>query len=158
MEIRKIKEADNRQIAHLIRSILEDMAVPKEGTAYQDTALDNMYRTYQKPKSVFYVIDLQGKIVGCGGIAPLEQYKGNLCELQKMYVSMEFRGKGLAQEIIEVCLDAAMGFGFKGCYLETLPSMQVAQILYRKNGFEYLKEPLGNTGHMACSVRMLKEF
>ena len=158
MEIRKIREADNQQTGHLIRSILEGMAVPKEGTAYADNALDDMYHTYQKPRSVFYVIDVQGKIVGCGGIAPLEYDESNLCELQKMYVSGEHRGKGLAQEIMGVCLDAAMDFGFDGCYLETLPSMVVAQKLYRKNGFEYLKEPLGKTGHTACSIRMLKEF
>ncbi|MEM1258025.1 MAG: GNAT family N-acetyltransferase [Bacteroidota bacterium] len=158
MRIRKIIEADNKQVAHLVRSILEDMEVPKEGTAYGDTALDNMYLTYQRPKSVFYVIDFQGKIIGCGGIAPLEHNEGNLCELQKMYVSIGHRGKGLAQIIMQTCLDAATKFGFQGCYLETLPFMQVAQRLYQKNGFQYLQRPLGNTGHTACTVRMLKEF
>lgn len=158
MEIRKIIEADNPQVTHLIRSILEDMKVPKEGTAYADAALNDMYGAYQKPKSVFYVVDLKGEIIGCGGMAPLSHHEGNLCEIQKMYVSGEHRGKGLAQKIIQACIANAVNFGFEGCYLETLPSMKVAQGLYQKNGFEYLKEPLGNTGHTACSVRMLKEL
>ncbi len=158
MEIRKIREADNIQVAHLIRSILEDMEVPKEGTAYADAALDNMYAAYQRSRCDFYVVDLEGEIIGCGGIAPLAHYGGNLCELQKMYVSRGHRGKGLAQKIVQTCLDTAVNFGFEGCYLETLPSMEMAQKLYLKNGFEYLKEPLGNTGHTACSVRMLKAF
>ncbi|MEO0570868.1 MAG: GNAT family N-acetyltransferase [Bacteroidota bacterium] len=158
MEIRKIRETDNQQVAFLIRSILEGMKVPKKGTAYADAALDDMYRSYQKPKSIFYVVDLQGEIIACGGIAPLEHYEGHLCELQKMYVSTVHRGKGLAQKIMLACLGAALNFGFEGCYLETLPFMEVAQMLYQKNGFKYLKEPLGNTGHTACTVRMLKEF
>lgn len=158
MEIRKIRIGDNEQVAHLIRGILEDMGVPKVGTAYADTALDNMYETYQKPKSVFYVIDFQGRIIGCGGVAPLENYEGDVCELQKMYVSSDFRGRGLARKIIKACLDAAETLGFEGCYLETLPDMKAAQQLYQKSGFEYLEEPLGETGHTSCTVRMLKSF
>ena len=158
MEIRKIEEKDNRQVAHLIRSILEDMGVPKVGTAYADTALDDMHKTYQKPRSTFYVILLGHAIVACGGIAPLLNYNGNLCELQKLYVSKIHRGKGLAKKILSACIATAKDFGFEGCYLETMPNMKVAQQLYLKNGFEFVKEPLGDTGHSACSIRMLKNF
>jgi len=55
-------------------------------------------------------------------------------------------------------MDAARNLGFMGCYLETMPYMEAAQQLYLKNGFKYLEEPLGDTGHIACTVRMLKEF
>lgn len=142
----------------MIRSILETMGVPKVGTAYADKALDAMFQAYKKPKSVFYVIAVQEMVVACGGIAPLANYKGDICELQKMYVSRKHRRKGLAKEILQACMDSAKVFGFKGCYLETMPYMEAAQRLYLKNGFQYLQEPLGSTGHTACTVRMLKEL
>lgn len=158
MQIRKIKAGDNLQVAHLIRSILEDMGVPKVGTAYADKSLDAMFEAYQKPRSVFYVITVDKEVIGCGGIAPLEGSDKNICELQKMYVSKGQRGKGLATKILKKCLQAGRTFGFEGCYLETMPYMEAAQGLYRANGFNYLKESLGDTGHTACSVRMLKKF
>lgn len=158
MELRKILPNDNAQVAQLIRSILEDMNVPKKGTAYSDEALDDMYRTYQNPKSIYYVIVLNKKIIACCGIAPLPYSTRNFCELQKMYVKKDYRGKGLAQDLILASLRTAKEFGFEGCYLETLPFMDAAQELYKKNGFKYLSAPLGNTGHTACTVRMLNEF
>lgn len=158
MEIRKIKLHDNVAVAKLIRDILEDMGVPKVGTAYADKALDNMFSAYQHPKHVFFVADKKEGIAGCAGIAPLWGDDGNLCELQKMYVHESMRGKGLANQLLERCFATAIEYGFEGCYLETLPNMDAAQRLYLKNGFRYIDKALGNTGHHACSVRMLKMF
>lgn len=158
MRIRKIKAGDNLQVAHLIRNILEEMGVPKVGTAYADKCLDAMFEAYQKPRSVFYVAEANDEIIGCGGIAPLEGFDRNICELQKMYVAKEQRGKGLATKILRTCLEAGSTFHFEACYLETMPYMEAAQNLYKKHEFQYLKKPLGDTGHTACSVRMLKKF
>jgi putative acetyltransferase len=36
--------------------------------------------------------------------------------------------------------------------------MDAAQKLYRKSGFEYLEQQLGNTGHNSCEVWMLKKL
>lgn len=134
------------------------MKVPKEGTALGDKTLDNMFQAYQHRRSVYYVAEENEKILGCAGIAPLQNYDGNLCELQKMYVDSSFRGKGLATMLLKRCLETAVTLEFEGCYLETLPSMRAAQQLYQKMGFHYIKDALGDTGHTACSVRMLKNF
>ena len=158
MQIRKIALKDNSQVAHLIRSTLEEMGVPKVGTAYGDKALDRMFQTYRKSKSVFYIAENGEEVIGCGGIAPLDNYDGNICELQKMYVSKEARGKGIATQLLEACLASAREFGFEACYLETMPYMNAAQGLYQKKGFTYIKEALGDTGHHACTVRMLNTF
>lgn len=158
MTIRKIRRDDNAQVSALIRTILENMGVPKVGTAYADKALDDMYAAYQYPRSFFLVADVQGTIIGCGGIAPLQGGDRNICELQKMYVSPNARRQGIAAKVLEECLSGAKESDFKTCYLETMPYMEAAQKLYLKYGFEYLESPLGNTGHSACSVRMLKKF
>ena len=39
-----------------------------------------------------------------------------------------------------------------------MPNMDEAQKLYKKVGFEYLCEPLGNTGHNSCPVWMIKNL
>ena len=83
--IREIKEKDNVEVAKVIRKVLIEMGVPKVGTAYADKALDSMFENYSVPKATYFVIELSGSIIGCAGIAQLENYEGNVCELQKMY-------------------------------------------------------------------------
>ncbi|NAY90696.1 GNAT family N-acetyltransferase [Muricauda sp. JGD-17] len=156
--IREITPKDNAQVAQVVRKVLEELGVPKVGTAYADKALDDMYGTYNIPKAVYYVVELEGKIVGCAGVAQLENYEGNVCELQKMYFLGEARGKGIGNRMIKICLDKAKEFGFEQCYLETMPYMKAAQKLYQNNGFEYIDAPMGNTGHYSCPVWMLKQL
>lgn len=156
--IRKIKKEDNESVAQLIRSVFDEMEIPKTGTAYEDPYLDFMFEEYNKARSVYFVVENEGKIVGCCGIAPLENGNPEICELQKMYFLPEARGLGLGSIMMDRCLEAARDFGFEKCYIETMPFMHAAQKLYQKSGFEYLKAPLGCTGHNSCPVWMLKEL
>jgi putative acetyltransferase len=156
--IREIKPEDNAQIAIVIREVLLEMGAPKIGTAYEDKATDKMFKNFNKPKSFYYVIEHKNKIVGGVGIAQLDNFEGNTCELQKMYFLPETRGKGLGTKLIETCLEKAKTLGFNNCYLETMPYMTAARALYKKNGFINLDKPIGNTGHYSCNVWMLKEL
>jgi putative acetyltransferase len=156
--IREIQKRDNPAIAAIVRTILMEMSAPKVGTAYADPHLDFLFETYSEPKSVYLVIENNEKIIGGAGIGPLENEENSICELQKMYFLPEARGMGLGTQMMERCLKAAKDFGYKKCYLETLPTMLAAQKLYQKAGFEYLCEPLGATGHTSCPVWMLKEL
>ena len=156
--IREIQKTDNVAIAQVIRDVLIEHNVPKVGTAYADLSLDFMFENYATEKSVYFVVEMEGKIIGGAGIAPLENGPKEICELQKMYFLSEARGLGLGAKLMEVCLQKARTFGFENCYLETMPYMTNAQNLYKKSGFEYLEKPLGNTGHNACPVWMLKKL
>jgi putative acetyltransferase len=53
-----------------------------------------------------------------------------------MYFLPETRGLGIGSAMMTKCLETAKDFGFKQCYLETMPFMLDAQKLYRKVGFE----------------------
>jgi putative acetyltransferase len=154
--IREITKSDNADIARVIRKVLEDLGVPKVGTAYADTALDYMFENYDVPKATYFIVEQKGDILGCAGVAPLESYDGNCCELQKMYFLEAARGKGIGSQMIATCLSHAKAFGFEQCYLETMPYMEAAQKLYKKSGFNYIDAPMGNTGHFSCPVWMLK--
>jgi putative acetyltransferase len=156
--IREIQERDNLEIATIVRDVLMEMGAPKVGTAYADPQLDTMFETYNRPKSVYFVVEKDHKIVGGAGISRLENGAETICELQKMYFLPEARGLGLGIQIIEKCLQSAKDFGFESCYLETMPYMEAAQKLYKKVGFEYLCQPIGNTGHTSCPVWMLKKL
>ncbi|AUC23725.1 GNAT family N-acetyltransferase [Polaribacter sejongensis] len=156
--IREIQSKDNAQMATVIREVLLEMGAPKIGTAYEDKATDKMFENFEKPTSFYYVVEHNNKVVGGAGIAQLDNFEGNTCELQKMYFLPITRGKGLGSKLINTCLEKAKTVGFENCYLETMPYMNAAQALYKRNGFVNLDKPMGNTGHYSCPVWMLKKL
>lgn len=156
IRIREIKTEDDAQIAQVIRQVLVELGVPKVGTAYADAALDDMASTYNKEGAIYFVVENQGEVIGGAGIAQLENFKGRICELQKMYFLPEARGQGIGAQMMETCLKKAKYLGYEKCYLETLPYMKDATKLYNKFGFEPLEGPMGDTGHYSCNVWMLK--
>ena len=158
MLIREIQQKDNESIAKVIRDIFHELDAPKVGTAYADPILDTLYEVYQAPRSKYYVVEKEGKVVGGCGVAPLENGDTEVCELQKMYFAPEIRGTGYAEKIIEKCLEFAKTEDFQICYLETLSFMTTAQKLYNRIGFENIDGPMGNTGHNSCEVWMTKKL
>ena len=158
MLIREIQQKDNESIAKVIRAIFHELDAPKVGTAYADPILDTLYEVYQAPRSVYYVVEKDGKVVGGCGVAPLENGDDSVCELQKMYFAPEIRRTGYAEKIIEKCLEFAKTQSFEICYLETLSFMTTAQKLYKRIGFENICGPMGNTGHSSCEVWMTKKL
>lgn len=156
--IREIEQKDNAQLALVVRNVILEMGAPTVGTAYEDKATDQLFETYQKEKAIYFVLEYQNKIVGGAGIAQLDNFEGNVCELQKMYFLPEARGKSLGSKMIAICLEKAKELGFVSCYLETLPYMTDAVKLYKKNGFQNLEKPMGNTCHYSCDVWMIKNL
>jgi putative acetyltransferase len=156
--IREITAKDNSKIAKAIRSVLIEYGVPKVGTAYADKILDTLFEAYTTDNAIYFVVEKNGEILGGAGVKQLENYKGRVCELQKMYFLPEARGIGLGNKMMDICLKKAKEFGFEHCYLETLPYMQDARKLYRKVGFKDLDAPMGDTGHYSCNLWMLKDL
>ncbi|MGB0896393.1 MAG: GNAT family N-acetyltransferase [Flavobacteriaceae bacterium] len=156
--IREIEAADNAAVAKMIREVLLELGAPKVGTAYEDKSLDVLSEVYNKERAIYFVAELNKKVVGAAGISQLDNSEENICELQKMYFSPEARGKGFGAQMMQKCLSAAKEFGFDKCYLETLPYMTSAVKLYAKTGFVSLDKPLGDTGHYSCSKWMIKDI
>lgn len=156
--IRKIEPKDNLKIASVIRNIFEELDAPKVGTAYADPHLDTLFEVYQAENEIYFVVEADGIILGGCGIGNLIDSEFKICELQKMYLAKEARGKGIAKELMQKCLAFAKQVGYDKCYIETLPFMKDAQKLYVKSGFAYIDAPLGSTGHNACDVFMIKDL
>ena len=156
--LRPIGIRDNKLLAKVLREVLVAFGVPKTGTAYADPELDAMFEAYDKPRHTYWVVAQGNTVLGGGGIAPLLRGDAAVCELQKMYFDPQARGKGLGQRMMTQLLDQARSFGFKLCYLETMPNMIAAQKCYSANGFQYVDAPMGDTGHYSCPVWMTKSL
>lgn len=156
--IRKIEPKDNLKIAAVIRNVFEELDAPKVGTAYADPHLNTLSEVYQAENEIYFVVEENETILGGCGIGNLIDSEFKICELQKMYLAKDARGKGIAAELMQKCLTFAKEVGYDKCYIETLPFMKDAQKLYVKSGFTYINAPLGSTGHNACDVFMIKEL
>lgn len=157
MNIRSLINSDNPALAKIIRATLTEFGADHPGTVYYDASTDTLFELFQKPRSVYYVAETEdGKIVGGGGIFPTEGLPENTCELVKMYLLPEERGKGLGGLIIEKCLQTAKEYGFAQVYIESMPELEQALKVYERFGFNYLSAPLGNSGHFGCELWMIR--
>ena len=154
--IRPIREEDNTEIACIIREVLTEFKANKPGTVYFDPTTDDLYRLFSRPMSAYRILEVNGKIAGGSGVYPTEGLPEGCCELVKLYLRPEFRGKGYGKQLIEQCFGIAATLGFKTVYLETMPELTMAVGLYEQCGFIYLNGPLGKSGHYGCDLWMLK--
>jgi putative acetyltransferase len=156
--LRLLTKEDNQVIASIIRAVLTEFKANKPGTVYYDPTTDDLYSLFQQPSSEYWILELDGKVVGGSGVFPTDNLPEGCCELVKLYLLPEARGKGLGKMLIEQCFASAAKFGFKKVYLETMPELKMAVGLYEKCGFKYLDGSLGNSGHFGCDLWMLKEL
>lgn len=158
MKIRTILPSDNPILARIVKDTLAEFGANHPGTVYYDSTTDALYELFQRPGAVYNVAEVDGEIIGGGGIYPTEGLADDTCELVKMYLLPAARGLGLGRLLIEKCIDQAGRLGYKKIYLETMPELKQALKVYEKFGFEYLKGPMGNSGHTGCSLWMLKSL
>ena len=156
--IRSIQRADNPFLAKIVRDTLTEFGANHPGTVYYDPTTDALYELFQKKGAGYFTATLSGKVVGGAGIYPTDGLPADTCELVKMYLLPEARGMGLGKTLIEKNLSFAREKGYERVYLETMPELKQALKVYEKFGFEYLKGPMGNSGHTGCSLWMLKKF
>ena len=148
--IRPIETRDDAAVAQVIRTVMPSFGADGPGFAIHDPEVDHMTAAYAQPRCSYFVVELDGRVVGGAGIAPLQNGEPDVCELRKMYFLPEARGIGAGTAMMQRCLDAARAHGFTRCYLETLTGMDQAQALYQRTGFKPLCAPMGGTGHFSC--------
>ncbi|MBL0232942.1 MAG: GNAT family N-acetyltransferase [Chitinophagaceae bacterium] len=156
LELRRIKESDDQVLAGIIRQTLAEFGANHKGTVYDDPSTDQLSRIFTAEGSLYYVAELNGKIVGGGGLFPTDGLPPATCEFVKMYLLPEARGLGIGRALIEKNLEKARELGYVQVYLESMPELKTALSLYEKFGWVYLNGPLGNSGHTGCSRWMLR--
>lgn len=151
---REVQSSDNQPLAKMIRAVFEEHGAATEGTVYSDPSTDQLYQLFQHPKSILFVAEEHGAIIGCCGIYPTEGLDNYTTELVKFYVAKEYRGKGVGRELLLRCIYDAGALDYQYIYLECLPVFEKAINMYEQFGFEHLEERMGSSGHSSCTVWM----
>ncbi|MDQ1089268.1 GNAT family N-acetyltransferase [Siphonobacter sp. SORGH_AS_1065] len=158
MVFRLIQPSDNKRLAEIIRSGIEEFGVPLEGTAHTDPTTDDLYMLFRKSGSVYWVAEVDGLILGGCGISPTPGLPDGCAELVRFFLSPEARGKGIGKYLMQRCFETAITLGYRQLYLETFPEMSSAVGMYEHMGFYYIPQALGNSGHYSCTIWMLKDL
>jgi len=158
LTIRNIEAADNKALATIIRNSLEEFKANKPGTVYFDETTDHLSEVFKADRSVYFVVESGGIILGGGGIYPTANLDAGTCELVKLYLAANARGKGVGKLLMEKCIAAAREMGYQKIYLETMPELTIAIPMYEKFGFTYLSSAQGCSGHTGCNVWMIKDL
>jgi GNAT superfamily N-acetyltransferase len=98
-----------------------------------DKELAELPGKYSEPNGRLYLAEYTGKIAGCIALRPMDE--NGICEMKRLFVREEFRGKGIGKLLAERVLDDAGIIGYHTMRLDTLQRMETARALYKKLGF-----------------------
>lgn len=130
--LRPATNTDCESVKNLVFTVLAEYGLkPDPGST--DADLDDIKQSYLARGGVFYVLEEQnGSIVGSYGLYPTDP---GVCELRKMYLRRDYRGKGLGKHLLEDALTRARESGFRRIRLETASVLKEAIALYESYGF-----------------------
>lgn len=115
--------------------------------------LENLPGKYSEPYGMILVAFKGQTPVGCIALRKLED---NICEMKRLYVKPDFRGKGLGRELAEKAINSAINKGYQIMRLDTLVSMKGAVRLYKALAFKecepYIYNPLKDALYMELKL------
>lgn len=116
-----------RELVHLLD---QDLAI-RDGEEHA------FYATYNTLDNIAHVVVayLDDRAVGCGAF---KKYADQVVEIKRMFVRPEYRGKGIAGEVLKTLEDWAIQLGFGEAILETGKKQPEAIRLYQKNGYSLI--------------------
>jgi putative acetyltransferase len=97
-----------------------------------DDELENLSRQYGAPDGCLLLAEVEGDAVGCVGVRKLS---GDVCEMKRLYVEPGCQGSGVGRALAEASIERARLLGYGRIRLDTLPTMEAANALYRSLGF-----------------------
>lgn len=104
----------------------------------------------EDPASAFLIAEVDGRPAGYAKLhdgAPEKGVEGpNPVELVRIYVSREWLGRGLGQELMRACLDEARQSGHETIWLGVWERNERAQAFYRKWNFRPVGEHIFQLG------------
>jgi putative acetyltransferase len=89
---------------------------------------------YAPPQGRLLLAQYEGQPTGCVALRPKES---RVCEMKRLYLRPQFRGKGLGRILAERIIAEAREIGYQRMRLDTVePVMKDAVAMYRKLGFK----------------------
>ncbi len=132
MKIRLATNQDKEQIQNIVFGILSEYGLKNDPNG-TDSDLNDIEANYIARGGTFVVVENDAsQIVGTAGLFYL---RSGVCELRKMYLLKETRGKGVGKQTMEYLLAKARELGFQRIELETASVLVEAISLYTRYGF-----------------------
>jgi GNAT superfamily N-acetyltransferase len=94
------------------------------------------------PTGAFVVVREDGRAVAGGGVRRLSD---GVCEIKRMYVLPEARGRGHGRRLLEALERVAADLGYRRVRLDTAQSMTTAMALYESAGYRPIPDYNGNS-------------
>lgn len=109
---------------------------------------------YAPPSGRLFLLQQADRIGGC---AALRRIDDETCEMKRLFLRSDFRGRGLGRRLATTCIDAARSIGYRRMRLDTLPQMREAIALYRALGFRdippYRHNPVPGALYLELDLR-----
>ena len=95
-----------------------------------------MATQYASPTGCLFLAFEEKEPVGCVGLRLFEK---KICEMKRLYVKPEFRNLKIGKLLVEAVINEARLLNYEAMRLDTLDSMQRANILYKSFGFKQIE-------------------
>lgn len=115
----------------LVREYAASLNVSLDFQNFDDELL-HFESEYAPPAGTFLLARNETEFLGCGA---LRRFSATECEMKRLYVRPAGRKLGLGRQIAVALIAEAKSLGYTRMLLDTLPTMQSAQSLYRSLGF-----------------------
>jgi putative acetyltransferase len=107
-----------------------------------DKELVSLPGEYSRPAGRLLLAELEGHLAGCVALRKLDS---KICEMKRLYLRPQFRGKGLGRVLVERIIAEAREIGYRRMRLDTVePVMKDAVGMYRKLGFKEIEAYCAN--------------
>ena len=115
-----------------------------------DTELAGLPGEYTPPGGRLLLAFVDEQLAACVALRKIGE---GVCEMKRLFVRQEFRGKGLGRKLTEAIIEEARRIGYQRVRLDTLPpKMQTAVGVYRSLGFKeigpYYQNPVAGAMFM----------